>query len=589
MLRRGAALDHDDYNHIIVAHFTCQEWPEAEYDAREAIDRFGESESLSSLLAISLDMQGKTGDAIKTLEAALSSGHRRLSTLRNYLGLCLRLGRLESATETIQKLLSAIPSRDDRLELLRLQALIYSEQTFSEDALLIANEVGRLVNPEVESEEGMYLNLYMACTLHAKDISESVKSAFWQRVEKFTTTRPDSSLFRRITFEEDKLKTIDDFHNLLDQVVGDSRAQLNEYQLRERKAKSGELPTPFVLRPNFIFHYIGECFTLWEYSKKSHYSDSQFHLLVTTTNDAHPSKLVLRHTPLLDLPAILVLHELGLFDCLFAVFPRVAIPRKTVTYISQNAVGVFSYGLASRTAGALLKVVNTNLHRIDQPGVSEGKVTASIASRDIFDEFVRLAKSGHWAMYSDDAITRAWILKEKADLTYLSTVDFLGFAEEEGGISALQVVNSLGKLVSWNAGVTIAARYLIAALEGAVPEKSSLTASARLDRFQSHRPFTTLARAVWYPEKPAAQLISHAGTIVAGMLRHVQTDDRVLQHLGFLVHARSNDATSRRNGFEALVPLLFVALRSYQRRVTQSSCVFFSTVEAVFRRPRYPK
>lgn len=517
LLRQSAALTVEECQHLIAAHFTLGHWQDAESEGRAAIARFGEIDRLMSMLAVSVEMQGKTGEAMDFLERAVSLGQQRFATLRNYLGLCLRLGRMDAARDTIEKLLAVESDRDERIELLRLDALILAQQGLNDRALAVAKELGRLANPEVEIEEGMYLNLYMAVTLSNESVPDAEKQAFWQRVAAFSTKWPESRLFRRVTMPEQGLATGDDLHNMLDEVLGDSRHQLRTFQDRERQARSGDLPVPFVARPGFVLHYIGDCFTLWDVAKRSRPEDRQFHLTSTLVDEAQTTERVLRDVPLLDLTALLILRDLGLFETLFSMFPRVAVPRSTVDYISQNARGLLVSSSVVETAGALLAAINDNLHRIDQPS-GVGAVVTVVTPRELLDDYVQLARSGRWAVYTDDAITLAWIRADRVDLNHMCTVGLLALADSEGLLTAVEVASKLEQLVSWNVGITVAPRYLIAALDGALKGSLFLTASERLDRFHAHLQFAKLARAIWHYEKQPKELIVHMGAIVSEML-----------------------------------------------------------------------
>lgn len=524
LLRQGAALTVEECVHLIAAHFTLGQWQEAEAEARAAIARFGEIYRFMSMLAIAVEMQGKTGEAMVLLERAVSLEQRGSATLRNYLGLCLRLGRMDAARDTIEKLLAVESDKDERLELLRLDALILAQQGLNDRALEVAKELGRLANPEVELEEGMYLNLYMAVTLNNESIPNTEKQAFWRRVEAFCTKWPESRLFRRVTVPERGLATLDDLHDMLDGVLGDSRQQLREFQERERQARSGDLPVPFVARPGFVFHYIGDCFTLWDVAKRSRAEDRQFHLTSALVDEPRATERVLRDVPLLDLTALLVLHDLELFETLFAMFPRIAVPSRTVDYISQNARGLLVNPGVVSAAGALLAAINKNLHRIDQPS-SERVAVQGVKPRDLLHDYRQLAEWGRWAVYTDDAITRTWIRANHANLNHLCTVDLLALADGQRLLTPVEIASYLERLASWNVGIIVASRYLIAALDGALGGIPFLTGLERLGRFQAHPPFAKLARAVWHFKKEPKELIGHMGAIVAEMLVRSGTEE----------------------------------------------------------------
>jgi tetratricopeptide (TPR) repeat protein len=523
VLRQSAALTVEECVHLIAAHFTLGEWQDAESEARAAIAKFGETERLMSMLAVAVEMRGRTGEAVGLLERAVSLGPRKLATLRNYLGLCLRLGRMDAAQNTIERLLEVESDRAERLELLRLDALILAQQGLNDRALAVVKELGRLVNPEIEVEEGMYLNLYMGVTLNNEFIPDTEKQAFWQRVEAFCTRWPESRIFRQVKVPARGLTTLDDLHDMLDGVLGDSRERLRMFQERERKARSGDLPVPFVARPSFVFHYIGDCFTLWNVAKRSRPEDRQFHLTLAMVDEARATDRVLRDVPLLDLTALLVLQDLGLFETLFALFPRIAVPKSTVDYISQNARGLLVNPGVVEAAGALLTTVNSNIHRIDQ--LSSDRIAArAVNPSELLRDYAHLAAMGRWAVYTDDAITRTWIRGDHPDLNYLCTVDFLALADDRGLLTPVEVASHLEHLASWNVGITVSPRYLLAALDGALGGSTHLTGSERLDRFHAHLPFGSLARAIWHLGKEPKELVGHMGVIVDEMLSKSETE-----------------------------------------------------------------
>jgi tetratricopeptide (TPR) repeat protein len=523
ILRSNASLSTTEWLHLITAHFTLKQWQEAELEARAAIARYGETDRFVSCLAVAAEMQGNSGEAVRALERSVALGHRRSVTLRNYLGLCLRLGRMKTARETIEQLLVTETDRSERLELLRLNALILSQQGLSAEALDMVNEIGRTVAPDQELEEGMYLNLYMAVTMQGANPADAEKAAFWRRVDAFCLTWPESALFRRSTLPEAEVATVDSLHAMLDPIVGDSRKRLQEYQERERKARDGELQVPFIARPGFVLHYIGDPFMLWEVSKSSSFADRQFHLICSLTDEPVVSSRALRDVPLLDLTALLVLNDLGLFELLFAMYSRVAVPRRTVDYISQHARGVFIHARVSQLAEGLLSIINKYLDRIDQPS-GDVVIAKSVRAQDALNDYVQLAATGRWTVYSDDVFTRVWVRSDNDSVGAMSTVDLLRLADDAEQILPRVVAAHLSVLVNWNVGITITGRHLIASLDGALPSHAKLSAEDRLDCFQRHQPFTLLARAIWRPDRPASELIGHVAAIMSEILIRPATE-----------------------------------------------------------------
>jgi hypothetical protein len=142
----------------------------------------------------------------------------------------------------------------------------------------------------------------------------------------------------------------------------------------------------------------------------------------------------------------------------------------------------------------------------------------AVSPRNLLLDYEQLAGLGQWAVYTDDAITRTWIRGDHVSLNYLCTVDLLALADGQGLLTPVEVASHLEQLASWNVGITVASRYLISALDGALGESPFLPGWERLSRFHAHPPFASLARAIWHHGKQPKELIGHMGAIVAEML-----------------------------------------------------------------------
>lgn len=518
-MRLEAVLSEVDQGRFIEACFALDQWSDAEMAARAALQRFGSSERFHSMLAIALEMQGQTAPALEALEAALAHGASRIGTLQNYLGICLRLGRLDAAREALETLLGVEGERGERLELLRLNALLLLQEGRNDEAYEVVREVGILVEASVETEEAMYLNLYLAATLRQFEPPEADRLAFWQRAATFSLVWPESSLFRKMEVPEQGFQTPDDVHSILDGVWGDSRGRRQEWAHREEQARSGKLPVPFVARPSFVLHYIGDVFTLWDVSKRSKPEDRQFHLTSCLADDAVAADdKVLRDEPILDLSALLVLQDLGLLETLLRLFRRIAIPKSTLDYISQHSRGLFVSAMTSGYATSLLAFVNDNLDRISQVSIDRRSVKI-VSEQVLLADYLQLAKSGRWAVYTDDAFTRILAKREFPAMLTMNTVELMRFGEMAEALSAPEIAKMLAKLVAWNVGITVETRYLIAALDGAMQQGEKISLHERYGRFATHEPFATLTKAIWDPDKKTTDLAVHIAMFVADALR----------------------------------------------------------------------
>lgn len=564
LLRRYSNLAAREWTQLISAYITVQHWQEAERETLEAIAQYGEQERFVSSLAIAAEMQGRTGEAVRALERFVALGHRRSGALRNYLGLCLRLGRMSVALQTIGQLLEQERDREERIELMRLRALILVQQGSAEEARDVTMALGRVVDRESEAEEGLFINLFMAVTVEGgSNPSAAQLSEFQGRMEAFCSKWPESTAFRRLVVPETPVAGPEALFDMLDKITGDdSRARMKEFHFRERQARAGNLPVPFVLRPGFVLHYVSDPFTLWSYSKKSDSNDKQFHLTCNLLDEPPSNLRSFRRVPLLDLTALFILHDLELLGLVLAVFRRIAVPSRTVDYLSQQSRSMIASPASKRLASRLLDWVNENLSRIEQP--SEDKALMKfVQARDVVEDYVSLAKTKRWLVYTDDAILRAWIRSDAGQIDAISTLDVLSFADTSGDIQPEDVSGHLATLVSWNVGVTVSGRYLVAALHGAVSDGSYMSAGQRLDAFQSHEPFAKLARAIWFPGKGAHDLIIHMTSVLVEILgRSGSNDNSVAALWGFWAIRIRLDPEVSSTGIDPLAASLVGTLRA---------------------------
>lgn len=127
-------------------------------------------------------------------------------------------------------------------------------------------------------------------------------------------------------------------------------------------------------------------------------------------------------------------------------------------------------------------------------------------------------------MYCDDAVLRALIKSEEIEVSGLSTTGLLRIADDEGLVSPSNVAALLAQMVSWNVGIEVDNRYLVASLEGAVQSNTKESAAARLALIEKHEPFTVLFRALTYPGKGPSELVQHMGALLTDMLKSDQSE-----------------------------------------------------------------
>ncbi|MBD8532664.1 MULTISPECIES: hypothetical protein [unclassified Massilia] len=504
----------------IHAFSTLERWQEASSAAQSAIDRFGDDQRLLSLLAVSEEMLGRTGAAFSVLERALAAGDDRVVTLHNYMAIALRLGRIECVRQVLDKLLATNVSRADRLEFLRLRTLLYIQEGDHTTARRLIAEVARVADRSSENEEGMFLNLFMAAKLSRSEIDDAANDDFSARVNIFSKAWPESRLFRKFEIPETTLHISDDAHQFLDPIVDNSRKRLKEFEDRERQLKSGDAVVPYILRPGYAIHYIGNAFDLWAITKQSKDEDKQLHLQSVIPTDSMNTRNLLRDVPILDLTTLLVLDSLSLFDRIFDLFPLIAIPKQTISFISQHANNLLG-GVGAGFAKSILASINRWVNQIEQPNSNFPK-NAVVHPSMVVKDYLQLAQTGRWSVYCDDSALRMLHRREAKNVIDFCTTDLLSLADGEGIISVSDVVGALSQLVAWNIGINVKNRYLVASLIDAMESGKHLGAEDRLDFFGRHEPFIILFRALTNPQKTPSELIEHMGQLLTDMLQ----DDR---------------------------------------------------------------
>ncbi|QDQ25303.1 DUF4365 domain-containing protein [Chitinimonas arctica] len=579
-LRKNFALNQWDCQHLIEAYIRLERWEDAEQEGRRAIAKFGETGTLLSMLAVVLEMQGKTGEAVDLLKKAIYLGQQGITTLRNYLGICLRLGHMDASQGTIEKLLAIVKDRAERVDFLRMKVLILAHQGLYERAFTVVQEIGRLVKQDNEAEEGLYINLHMNIALSVDGLPSEEARDISERIQNFCEKWPNSNILRVMRVTGGEVCTVDTPSTGEGMVrTNYFQQRLKQYKEREAHAKSGDFLIPFITRPNYVFSYIHDCFTLWAAAKRSKPEEKQYHLISASLESKKVSERDLCEIPLLDLTALLVLVDLGLFHLLFLMFPRIAIPKCIINYISRNACSPFLNKEINIAANAILVEINANLLRIDQPGGS--KKSAESITGDIFSDYLDLAASGRWIVYTDDGVARDWINSECPGLISLNTVEFLLLADCQDRLTPMEVASHLGKLISWNVEITVAPRYLIASLSGAVEEKRAENAAKRLDKFHNHLPFTILARAIWNMGKSPLNLTIQMGTVLAEILNDEKSEEESIAAVWafWFLRVKFHKDIQTRARYYLTASLLLAILNIPVHLVSRAIRIFFMVIE----------
>jgi hypothetical protein len=113
----------------------------------------------------------------------------------------------------------------------------------------------------------------------------------------------------------------------------------------ENQLQRGELAVPFCWRPKHLLLNVTDVVHLWYIGKHAAKDARAYHLTMATEPNYEELDLSrgLDRPPLIDLTSLLVVYDLHLLAVLFRVFPKIAIPKRTLMEI-QTLAHPFPWG-----------------------------------------------------------------------------------------------------------------------------------------------------------------------------------------------------------------------------------------------------
>jgi len=103
--------------------------------------------------------------------------------------------------------------------------------------------------------------------------------------------------------------------------------------------------------------------------KSSRWNQKQYHLTMALPGwTPTPYTDIKNKVPLLDLSALLVLHDLELFDNLFELFPTIAVGKATLLELQQN-LSPASGSRSCAVSEKLMAMLQSRFEQIQQPSV----------------------------------------------------------------------------------------------------------------------------------------------------------------------------------------------------------------------------
>jgi len=514
-IRVHRLLGLDENLHLGQAFITSGKWDESIQLADQALLKYGDQTRFQVLRAFALDKKGNVAGALESLNTVLKADVYDASAYEQYISIASRCGLFEDAKKLVVRFYQQSTSHKDKLDALKLLFnLEYKINPGSNSLKGIADQIGKLVKRNIEEEEGLYLQLFFAATLGTKEdeVDQDEARLFQERLKKFSEQFPDSRLLRQVEVPKDGEGIL----RKLRELTGMTPEIIANFECNERKLQSGEMSAPFTWRPKLL-PKIRDVAHLWEVAKSSNKDARQYHLLLLAEVDRVPVDLPdgSGKLPLLDLPTLLLLEDLGLLGKVITLFGRIAVPKFVIaelTSLSHPFSGTFNIALIDR----VLERLKNYLSQVIQPGnLSEAMFSGGPIAKT--NELLEICKTGDYLLYSDDAVFRMYLAHETPKTTSICSLDVLQALETQGQYTCGEVAKILAQLCRWNVGIVVQQKYLLAAIPHEVVSCSESTGI--LGMLKSSDDFMALAKGVWDFKLNYEGLIRHIAYLLSYLSR----------------------------------------------------------------------
>ncbi len=493
---------------------TLEEWQALADLCVDARRRFSDDSRLAACHALALDKLGHTAEAMDALRALIEKGASDSLAINTYIGIVIRCGFETEAIANISTILSAANSKGKKLDCLRLLFnLVHNAAPTDARALDYAFRYGNLCDQKDEIEEGLFLAMVLRAQLSCGDARDDVRlSSVSRRFDAFFESFPKSKILMRAELSEQSSGT--DIMKMIKELTGHDESRAAFQTKLARQLGRGEIPIPYAWRPRQILVNVGDVVHLWEIGKRSKYGERQHQLTMATADwRSKPLGELRGKVPIMDLLALLISHDLGIFEMLFEIFPRIAVAQSTIVEIGNGAIQLGG-GLVRDKFASLQRSLRDNFARIQQPHVRKP------AERDDWapwssEEIKALAANGNM-LYSDDAMFRMYCEIDQDPPVGICTLDVLGGLNEAGFLTTFETAKKVSLLCSWQVGLAVDFKYQAAIIPAAVESASSVDAAMTL----LHRDPDSAAifNSIWDPDKPFSDFLQAASALLRALL-----------------------------------------------------------------------
>lgn len=512
-LMKEQLLDADEYILLAQALTTLGKWNELLDLSNQALTRFETVDRLIAVGALALDKLGRSAEAHSRLQSLIQKDNPDSLAINTYINIASISGFTQEAIACLENVLANETDNRRKLQCLRhLFSLIHLTEPLNPRLIDIAWEIGQKANQENEAQEGLFLISMFSATLPAEaELSEERKADLQKRIGTFTTRFPNSKILRSFTISEQP--SAEELIKTLTDAIGIDEEKIRWRAKIQNELARGVIPVPYAWRPRHILDGIPDLPALWETAKSSRWEHQQFHLTMALSDWTPASSLYMKsHIPLLDLVALLVVHDLGLFDKLFDLYPKIAIGKATLLEL-QHLLAPMSCSPYRVKCESLLSVLKARFNQIEQPSEEPPEEDGYAKANWPSQEVIAIAKADpRFMIYSDDAIFRIYANDATDGGISISTLDFLHSADEARILDAQTVARHIARLCSWRVGVVIQLRYQFAILPDALGKARSV--SDAIDRLRTDELCNALFSGIWNLDKPYMELQGHIGALL---------------------------------------------------------------------------
>src|SRR6218665_1339116 len=499
-----------------MALVSLRKWDDLLLLSKESRTQFDGNSRLTAFEGLALDRLGRTNEARALLEQLLDGDISDSLALNTYINIMVRCGFVEEAIKASEKVLEVATETPQKIECIRLLFnLIQTSHPTSHRLIGLATQIGSLVDPKNEVQEGIFLTMFLIGTIcDEASINEENRKKIQNRFQAFFEKFPDSTILKKIEISNNATGT--ETLRMLERTIGLTEERRQSCAKIENQLQRGELPIPYAWRPKHVLSSVHDIVHLWEIAKRSNADDKKYHLqmmLGSTWNPA-PALSTRQRTPLLDMTALLVIFDLGLMDYLFAFFPKVAIGQKTLAELSR-LTHPFSGSPWHHKCRELQNCLKTHFNQILQPSLGDDE-DGEDSFNGVLEEIKKLSLLEEFQLYSDDIIFRIYCSGGSDNPPGICTGDFISALEETGNLSTVEAAEKFSTLCSWHVGVTILFEYQ----KAIIPRNlhSARSVADGVDLLQHSPQFMTMATAMWDVRADYFKGFGHAASLLKNLL-----------------------------------------------------------------------